>query len=479
MSALDDEIDRRVKLELSRRAALDTAAYARAVRSVLVSSLHSMQRGIVDEIATGQRYISLCCSRRAGKTHLVASLIVSLMLDLKFGEEVVFVAPTKQRGKELIWDEVARLVDFYELPWVKSESTGKVKTGTGGRFRIVGLDKKKEIGKVARGGNTKAFFADESQEYAHLLQAFVVAASPALAQSRGLIVCSGTPGVSLSGYWHGICHGKDGFKSYNWTLLDNPFLGRDAQEILAEERQIKGWSESHPDYIREWLGKWTHDSNRLVFEYDAKKNWCSTPPGYDKTTWRHIIGMDYGFVDPCAWVVLAAHPNETTAYVVHVEKATGLDSDAIAATTKRLKDEYRPVAIVGDSATGGKTFMADFNRRYGLPVGAGVRPARKHDLPGSIANMNTELRRGRLMLCAGAEELDAELVNIQYEDDERRDILTGPAFPDHATDACRYAVNEFTNFAHKGKRPAKTPEELERDQIARINAMAIEERGAA
>jgi hypothetical protein len=478
MSAVSDEIALRIKAEMARRAVYETAAYYLAVRAMLIASLHAQQQAVVSDIASGVRYISLCCSRRAGKTHLVATLIVILLLEARFGEDIVFVAPTKQRGKELIWDEVERIIDAYALPWVKSESQGKVKTSVGGRFRIVGLDKKKEVGKVARGGNTKAFFADESQEYAHLLQAFLVAASPALAQSRGIFVASGTPGIAESGYWHAICHGKDGFKSLNWTLLDNPHLGRPAEDILREERELKGWSETHPDYVREWLGKWTRDVNRLVFEYDAKKNWLDAPPGYDVKTWRHIIGMDYGFNDPCAWVVLAAEPNSTEAYVVHVEKESELDSDGIAATTKRLKDAYHPVAIVGDSASGGLTFMADFNRRYGLKAGAGIRPARKHDLPGSIKNMNTELRRARLVLCTGAEPLAEELVVIQYDDEDRKKILTGPAFPDHATDACRYAVNEFTNFAHKPKKREKTPADLELELREQMNQAGRDERAA-
>jgi hypothetical protein len=463
---------------MRRRASVDPVSYYAEVRAILVQSLHGKQRGVVADIEAGERYISLCCSRRAGKTYLVATLIVIMMLQLRFGEEVVFVAPTKQRGKELIWAEVERILEDFELPWEASEAQGKVKTPVGGRFRIVGLDKKKEVGKVSRGGNTRAFFTDESQEYAHLLQSFVVAASPALAQSRGIIISAGTPGIAESGYWHAVCHGKDGFRSYNWTLRDNPHLGRSADEILADERKAKGWDETHPDYIREWLGKWTRDSNRLVFDYDASRNWLDSPPGYDVRTWRHIIGIDYGFVDPCAWVVLAANPQSTTAYVVHAEKLDGLDSDAIAANTKRLKDLYDPVVIVGDSASGGSTFMADFNRRYGLKAGAGIRPARKHDLPGSIKNMNTELRRERLVLCAGARALADELTVIQYEDEERTKVMTGPSFPDHCADAARYAVNEFTNFAHRAIPREKTAAELHEETIARINRRAMSELNA-
>jgi len=479
--AVADEIARRVRAEKQRRAVYETQAYYAAVKALLIKALHAEQQSIVQDIENGQRYISLCCSRRAGKTHLLATLIVILLLEAQFQQEIVFIAPTLKRGKELIWAEVEKIVDEYCLPWKKSENQGTIKTTAGGKFRIVGLDKQKEVDKVARGGNTKAFFADESQNYSHLLQRFVAAASPALLQTKGIIIASGTPGYAMTGYWYDICHGKEGFKGRHWTLFDNPYLGVDPHQALAEVRADKGWDETHPDYIREYLGRWTRDKNRLVFEFDPLiHEVAEVVPEYSETTrheFRHILGIDYGFVDPTAYVVLAAHRNSKEAYVVHADKQAGLTPEEIYAETKRLKELYSCSAIVADSASGGSTFIADFNRRHGSKAGVRMRPARKHDRAGSIAMLNGELRTKRLVLVKGlSDPLATEMKALQYADDGRSKQAPGD---DHCADAARYALNEFCNYGHKPKTDAITDAEKEAERWNQIQNQIVEEHQAA
>ena len=467
------EVRRRARVEMSRQARENSAQYNAAVKAVLIATLHDRQRGVVADIDAGERFISLCCSRRGGKTYLLGTLIVILMHDLPFGQEIVFVAPTMKRGKELIFSEVARVIDEFCLPWHIVETMGTIRTTTGAYFRVVGLDKKKQIGRVARGGNTRAFFSDETQEYAHLLQDFIKAASPALAQSKGIFIAAGTPGVAQSGFWYDVCKGAAGFRSYNWSLRDNPHLGRPAEEILREERERMGWDENHPDYRREWLGLWCRDSNRLVVEFNRVKNLVAEPPGYDIKKWRHFVGVDYGFNDPCAWVVLAAHPNSREVFVVHAEKHAGFTSEQIADKTYELKVRFSPVAIVGDSASGGKTFISDFNVRYGSKAGVRMRHARKADKAGRISFLNTELRCSRLRLVESASgPLIEEIEVLQWADDERTKILEGLSFPDHAFDAALYALGEFRAYNHKAAKPEPTAAEMELESIERRNAAA-------
>ena len=459
-----------------------TALHLQFIRLDILRRLHAKQRAVIEMVLSGVRFIAAECSRRAGKTHLAAAAIILKLLDATRGQEVVFVAPTLARGKELIWGELERMLDEYGLTqesgWKRTAASGKLRTPSGAMFRIVGLDNQKQVGKIARGGNTILLITDETQEYPHLLEKLLLAAGPALAQSRGCCLAMGTPTVNESDYWAAICDGKEGFTHVHWTLLENPFLGRDPVEILAEERERHGWSETHPNYVREYLGKRCRDASNMVLELDEKRNVATSIAGYDprawqlditgqlpaafaamRAQWRHFIGIDFGFGDKTAWVVLAAPLHSAHVFVVHCEQEAGLTWDDVAERTKKLCERYQPAGIVGDSASGGKTFVETFNIRYGRALGIAARTATKHDKKASIETMNTELRKARLcFLSPTVDELVKEASALQWADPERTEILEGSAYPEDLFDALRYAFNDFWAFAHPVAK-AKEPEE--------------------
>jgi hypothetical protein len=480
----------------------DTDEYRDAVRDIILRNLHEKQRMVWNHLINGTRYLSLCCSRRAGKTHFLASLIILLMLRAKFGQEVVFVAPTLKRGKELIWRELDRFIDEFYLDWDRREHIGTVTTKAGALFRIVGLDNKRQIGKVSRGGNMLAMLCDEAQETYQLLAQLLVGAGPGLAQSKGAFIASGTPGPVPHGYWHAIAtQGEAGFTAIHWTLLDNPHLGRPAEDILLEERVRNKWDENHPDYVREYLGRWTVDTRSLVVEFSKELNVVDEIPGYSKRTWRHWMGQDFGFNDPSSWVVLTAAPHSRDVYVIHASKQAGLTDDELASRSAEVFDTFCPKMMVGDSASGGKVFMESWNRRYGKHFGVHVRSARKADKRGSISTLNTELRTGRLkvlrsgaslvaqfgdgndrmspaevvrrreILAAGAAELIDELMSLQRAPEDESDPVK-PGQDDHCFDALRYAFNDCNAFLSKLPPPQPTAEELELERIKERNRAA-------
>lgn len=478
-----------VREEWIRRLGRGSAAHYAWIRRDIYRRLHAKQRLVVALVFWLVRYIAAECSRRAGKTHLGAALIVLKLLAATRGQEVVFCAPTLARGKELIWGELERMLDEYGLTpesgWKRTAASGKLRTPSGALFRIVGLDNKKQVGKIARGGNTVLFITDETQEFPHLLDALLVAAGPALAQSRGCFIAMGTPTTNESDYWASICDGKAGFLHVQWTMLDNPFLGRDPEAIYAEECARNGWSREHPTFVREYLGRRCRDASNMVLEFERAKNVVSVvegyrpdaytidlaspddlrrlgAPGYAYDRWRHFIGIDFGLGDKTAWVVLAASTFGRNVWAVHCEQEAGLTWDEVAERTRRLCVLYQPRGVVGDSASGGAQFILTFNQRYGRALGVMARSASKHDKPASIAVMNTELRKERLRFlepqCA---ELVREATALQWANSERAAVLEGSAYPEDLFDALRYAFNDFAAFAH-GQEPKKETDDERR-----------------
>jgi hypothetical protein len=489
-----------------------TPEHSAFVRADILRKLHAKQLAVVEMVFSLVRFIAGECSRRAGKTHLAAALIVLKLLEAKRGQEVVFCAPTLARGKELVWAELERMLDEYGLTpdvgWKRLAASGKIFTKSGALFRIVGLDNKKQIGKVSRGGNCVLFITDETQEFPHLLQALLVGVGPALVQSRGVFLALGTPTVNESDYWAQICDGAEGFVRVHWTLCDNPYLGRDPEEILLEERTRHGWAEDHPTFVREYKGRRCRDQTLLVLEYSsansvhvvqgyrpdayhhdkrddmARRQYERENPGWRYSDWRHFIGIDFGLGDTSAWCVLAAHANSGRVYVVHFEQSAGLTWDEVADRTKVLVDIFRPQGVVGDSASGGAQFLLTFNRRYGLELGISARAATKHDKAASISVWNTELRTKRMQVLladaaamrartgrklaagerpeddrSGTMQLVKEATALQWADPEHTEILEGAAYPHDAFDAWRYAFNDFWAFMHPPEPDKETDDE--------------------
>jgi hypothetical protein len=465
VEAAREELQRRAAAELEKRR--ETPEFKECVKQSIVARLHEKQREVLSMLMLGVRFIALCCSRRAGKTHLLASLIVLRLMDAGFNEEVVFCAPTLARGKELIWDELCKMIEDYHLGWKRIENTGKIRTPWGAKFRIIGLDNKRQIGKQ-RGGNCIAFFADECQEFALLLEQLLVAVGPALTQRRGWFIASGTPGPAKRGYWWKICNREQGFESKHWTLKDNPHLGRDGEEIIEEERIRNGWPPGHPTLMREFYGMWVDDLGMLVCEFLENRNIVVEIPDYDPKTWKHFVGVDYGFSpDPCAWVVAAAHPHSNLVAILHTEKFWKLTSDEIADKTNVIQVDFQARRIVGDSASGGSVFIEDFNKRYGRKAGVRMRKADKVDKKASIDMLNTELRTGRLVLVKGAaDDLADELIELQWEDPEHLHMLPGE---DHLFDALRYVLRAIEAYRANPKEEEPTEEQLEEQRILERN----------
>jgi hypothetical protein len=454
------ELQRRARAAIAKVRDENFEEFCRGVERDIKNDLHAKQLDVVQLIEAGTRFISLCCSRRAGKTYLLACLIVLKLLTAGFHQAVFFVAPTMDIGKDLIWDDVQRIHDLYGLGWKLSEREGEIHTPSGASFHIIGLNDKKQTGKT-RGYDMVMCLCDETQEIEHLLRPFIVATMPALAARKGVFVASGTPGIARRGYWYGLCHGqtpqeRQGFVHRHWDLRDNPKLPRNAEEIHAEELARNGWTREHPTFQREWLGLWVDDHNFLVVEYASKRDDLSALPDEYSLAWKHVIGIDYGYNDAVAWLVITMHPYTGYRYFVHAEKLTHATYDDAAERTKTLVQQYATTNVVCDPAGGGKPFYETFNRKYGTETGCTIRSA--HKVAGSIVEsvrfLNTELRCTRLKLVQPAcTALSDEISVIRWKDEWHNEILESTEYPQDAFDAGRYALMETIAWKTKERPP--------------------------
>lgn len=437
----------------------NTRAFKEAVQERIIergrtdTPLLAPQRGVLDD---NSRLLTLCCSRRAGKSDLLGRLIAATLMECGFDEYVVFGARTLSIAADIVWPTLVAINEQYCLGWKLDNSDYTITTLRGGRFRLFGVNDHKSVEK-ARGKKYRLVICDEASTYEEYLRELVEKCfDPGTKDLRGRIILSGTPGYVKAGYWFEASQGKvKGWSNHHWTIFDNTYIP-DVAAALAETRDMFGWDEEHPTYVCEYLGRWVDNSSMLVCgDYsDANAVW-TLPGGYSKTGWRHVIAMDYGYNDACAWLVIAVDPHSGERYVVKYISEKQLKGDRPVEITRELVAEFDTTYAVSDPAGGGKPFFETFNAKHGAEMGCIIRAANKIDLLGSVRLVNAELRELRLKFyMPEASGAVSEIKRLLWKDERRDKILEGPAFPGEALDTLRYGVLETVAWVAKDRPPA-------------------------
>ncbi|MFT3927430.1 MAG: hypothetical protein QM778_33160 [Myxococcales bacterium] len=308
---------------------------------------------------------------------------------------------------------------------------------------------------------------------------------PSLMDTGGSFIAAGTPGYAPQGTWYDWCHGKEGgFYTFpTWTIIENEKFPRDPHKALEEERRRHGWDENHPDYQREHLGLWVHDVTQFVLEFRSELapagNVLTELPAHYSHHWKHVIGMDFGWNDSCAWTVLAVDPYSPLRIVVHAEVHAKVNNDEAAKITKRLVERFQTKTVVCDPNGGGINFYeGTFNPRYSKITGCTIRGAHKLGKLERVRTMNTELRKGRLLLYLppeGEDDISAaplahEIRVLRWKDKEEGEVLTSDTMRDDCFDSCGYAFAEIAPRKAREKTAEDTAKEKARDAEAEFKA---------
>jgi hypothetical protein len=469
--AAREELNRRTRAEAIHRQM--RPAFRKALQRAVVERgrtdtppLEPQRRVLADK----SRLRTLCCSRRAGKTAILARIIAITLMDSGFDEWTCFGARTLGIAKDIMWNELHALNERYSLAWKMNDSDLSIVTARGGRFRLFGVNDRKSLEKV-RGKKYRLVICDEASTYEEHLKFLIRDCfDPGTKDLDGGIILSGTPGYVKVGYWYEASQGiVKGWSNHHWTIRDNVYID-DVERKLRETREAFGYTEDHPTYITEYLGQWADNSSLLVCEYlQTRNNIDALPDGYS-LTWRHVIGMDYGSVDACAWVVIAVDPYSDERFVVHDYAESGLIVDESVEYTRKLVEKYQTTYVVCDPGGGGKPFYETFNAKHGERLQCQIRSAEKTDLLGRIRLLNAELRTGRLKFvaseCAG---VTGEMRRLLWKDERKEVIVEGASITMDRFDAALYALSETLTWRAKDKPPAL-------DSVSLAESRAREER---
>lgn len=378
-------------------------------------------------IADPARWKVACCSRRAGKTHACAILLLWYAL-AKPDTLALYVTLTRLSGKRIVWRRLLKLNRDYALGGEANRSELTITFPNGSEIRVMGCKDESEADKI-RGIDPAptVVVIDEAQAFKDYVQELVEdALEPMLLETDGTMVLIGTPGKVRDGYFHRACQSApealrkamnvappandnadegDGdedegpeWSVHHWTIRDNPFIDR-VEERLTRLRKRKAWTNDHPTYLREYCGVWVTEHDALVYKYDQERNGYTTLPDRTGLHWHCLVIVDQGYHDADAIAALWFRKGKPGVWMEELWHERKQSAGQLVETVKRVWGELKGRCIrIGWDEGGGGVKVAEDARKAGIPVEAVDKG------PGSkiagVEQTNTALQAGCLKVLA-------------------------------------------------------------------------------
>lgn len=430
---------------------------------------------------TKKRRTDMLCGRRSGKTVSIAAKMVDMALSHTAGT-LLYVTKTFGQAYKNIWRYLIEFLDVAGAEYKASSATGEIDVGTGCRLVIAGSDTLDAVEKL-RGQPYLGVFIDEIQslKYAKYLVYDVV--KPALRDYEdSLLVLSGTPSRTAGTIW------EDWWKEQNadvlklhWTMEQNvmmPASERSFEKIKADE----GLTDDSPRFLREYMGVFMYDKEAQVFKPvaatyyhpDEFKAWVekhrapvyTLADKFEEKVPEHQLkdiefagGLDYGFSDSDAFIIVAYSMSMRERFVLYEYKRNHTDIATLAAEVRKGLDKlYNEIplfktyvddgqfSIYADYGGGGAKISSDLRNTYQLPVVNAIK--QNKDL--AIDMLQVEISRGQLKIPAGG-IFDKEMESIVWRRDEDENIIRDiddDAFHPDAMDALLYAMRPVWKYSN-------------------------------
>ncbi len=349
--------------------------------------LFGEQLGFVRDPA---RFATAVCSVRAGKSVACAVDLMHTAVSMP-GTTGLYITLTRSAAKRIVWPELLRLNRQYKLGGVPNIAELSIAFPSGSMIYLGGANTEAEIEKYRGLSNVAVTYCDESQAMRGHIQPLVDdVLVKRLYDTNGRCRLIGTPGMIPSGYFYDASQSKS-WSHHKWSLHQNPHIqrksGLSVDQLIAQDCERKGVTIDHPSIQRECFGRWVLDESSLVLHYVEEKNDFKTLP---TRQWSYLMGIDVGFVDADAVVVLAYSDDDSTTYLVHEEVVAKQDLTSLVTTVKKLQERYGVGRTVIDEGGLGKKLAEEMRVRWGISV----EPAEKTRKFENLALLNDAMRRG-------------------------------------------------------------------------------------
>lgn len=427
-------------------------------------------------IKSPQRYKIVRCSRRAGKTEMLAWYLLLVALT-KFRANCVYISKTRESAKDIIWRRLKEIVADNNLQVKINETALRIEfLKTGSTIKIFGAPHPQDIEK-RRGQKLDLAVVDECQLFNDTIRVLCDdILSIALSDTQGTLVLAGTPNASGFGYFHDKDH-SEGYEKHFWTWRDNPFYVSSAlnankaltcpEDIMIQDISHKGQSITDPSVRREWFGEWIRSEDLIVYKYDVAKCDYDTIPNDLE---YYVLGVDMGFSDSDAIICFGFSLERPEGYVVEQFKKPRQTISKLAAEIKRFKDKYKPFASIIDAGALGKKVQEELNFRYSFDLQAAEKD-RKFEF---IEFLNDALLKGHIKIKSGSElAYEMKLLTKDEEKFSKGILAEDKRYENHLCDAFLYCWRFCWNFRYTDPLPKKTADELFTEKIRKEREQAI------
>lgn len=435
--------------------------------------LTAVQLEVLD--VTDRRF-ALLWGRRTGKTHTLPRLLLRSAAEEDTWS--VYLTKTRKNAKLLLWRWLKRAAHVLGIGYSTDETNLVMDIAGGGSILLGGADDLAAIERWRQFG-WKLAILDEMGVYPDDLLVTliddVIAPATADFEDGGTIAFSGTPGYILDGRWYELSGPESKIRVIRADARSNTAKPWIWQNLLKDKEQ-NGWADDHPTWLREGLGLWVQDASTLVYPYDRERNGCTGLPTHtiagtplSTSGWRYCLGVDVGFVDATAFVLVAVHEDDPCEYVVSSESYTEMLPDAVARRIAEYLEQRPWTQVVMDAGGMGKIHAMWASWKDQLPL----VPADKRDKPSAIRDGRGALLSGRSKWLDGPQNapIRAEANHLGWGKDK---LHHADGQADHCLDAWLYARRHLRHFtAEPELGPPKPPTRLLEEKLVRQREKAV------
>ena len=381
------------------------------------------------------------CSRRSGKSYAAGRYLIKEALEDE-GTTCVYIARTREAAKRILWSSLKEADQRFRLG-IKFNNADLIAVFPNkSKIMFTGANDASDVDKL-RGAAFSLAVLDEAAFFNINLRELVnEVLTPALLDRDGSLVMISTPNSACHGFFYDITEkGTYNFSVHRWTVKDNPYM---QHAVRAIQKDIDNGilDPSDPSYKREYLGIWVRDDQEIVYNY-TQNNLFENRPVSDE--WEYILGVDLGYHDATAFVVVAWSPDYPSLYVIDEFKQSRMLTSEVEDKIHRFMKDYNFTSIVMDSGGGAsKMLLETFKQRSGIPLKAAHKSG---DKVGMIKIMNSDLKACNVKIKRGMELL-TEWDKLQYN---KSGTAEDKRFDNHLSDACFYAWQESRHYLYEEK----------------------------
>lgn len=372
------------------------------------------------------------CTRRAGKSYGIGLWLFDAALRYP-GTSQLYVALTRLSAKRIMKKDIIDVlsakygvgVRFNEVELTATFDNGSV-------IYLLGADATHEEAEKVLGNKFRRAVIDEAASFRRDLHHLVYSViRPTLIDLGGELALIGTPG-NVKGFFYELTQPDTskrprGWDVHHWSAFDNPHVSRAFHEEIAALETENPRVRETPWFKQMYLGAWTIDSTALVYRYDEERNSIRELPETRAGAWRYIMGVDLGYNDPTAIVIVAYREHDPTLYVVDVQVERALTLSSVAERIEAFRRKYPIHAFIVDNAA--KQAVEEMRDRYAIPFEA----AEKTGKADAIAMLNSDLISGRMKMLAGVSDpLVTEMGQLIWDERALPRRVEHPGCANHA-----------------------------------------------